>query len=83
MKARRLSTWPRNATKTVTNDSSMVLAKRAQSSDAVEGAKPPTGLILRPYRGFAIAMISQTPERIVEYIANISIVTDNQLPRPS
>ncbi len=83
MKARRLRTWPKKATKTVTKDSSIVLAKRAQSNDAVEGARPPIGLILCPYRGLTMAMISQTLERMVEYIASINIVTDSQFPLPS
>ena len=39
--ARRLSTWPRKVTKTVTKDSSIVFAMAADTKDAVAGGKLP------------------------------------------
>lgn len=48
---RRLNTWPRNVTKTVTNDSSMVLAKSAKRIEAVSGVRTPPECIDRPHLG--------------------------------
>lgn len=65
-KALRLSTWPKNATNTVTNDSSIVLAKRADNNDAVDGDSPPSVPIRLPYRGFTHATTRYKPETAVE-----------------
>ena len=44
----RLSTWPKNVTKTVTKESSIVFAKRAKTVEAVDGGKLPPERIFRP-----------------------------------
>ena len=46
--ARWLRTWPRKLTKTVTNESSMVLANAAQSRDAVDGVRGPLSMMCLP-----------------------------------
>lgn len=80
--ALRLSTCPKNVTKTVTNDNSMLFANAAHRSEAVDGVSFPVVVICRPYRGLRIAIRSHSPEKTEEYIANTRIVTASQLRRP-
>jgi len=64
---RRVNTCPRNVANTVTDDISIVLAKRAKSVEAVEGAKDPPGCIVWPYLGFHNPITSQSPENTLAY----------------
>jgi hypothetical protein len=75
----RLSIWPRNVTKTVTKESSIVLAKRAKTVEAVVGAKLPPERISRPYRGCTRASTSQIPEKMAEYIERQRMDIESQL----
>jgi len=59
-------TWPKNPTKTVTNDNSIVLANSALSKDAVEGVSGPLVYIDLPQRGRAEAVMSQTIDMTIE-----------------
>lgn len=68
-------------TKTVTNDISMVLAKRANKIEAVDGDSDPPECIVLPYRGCAIASPSQSPDKSVEYIDKVRIEIESQLNR--
>jgi hypothetical protein len=76
-----LRTCPRNVTKTVTNDNSIVLANKAKRVDAVDGVKDPPECIVRPYRGCTIASMSQIPEKTVEYMESIRTEIESQLAR--
>jgi len=64
--ALRLRTCPRKVTKTVTNDSSILLAIAAATSDAVAGVIRELFVIPWPNRGLAMATPSQRPESKVE-----------------
>lgn len=55
-----------NATKTVTNVISIVLANRAVSREAVDGASPPLDEICLPHRGWRKATMSHMPLSRVE-----------------
>jgi hypothetical protein len=65
-KALRVSTWPTNATYTVTNDISMVLAKRFVKTEAVEGMMLPREDMAWPHPGFQTATTNQAPLMTVE-----------------
>ena len=65
-KARRLRICPRKATKTVTKDNSMDLAKAAVNSEAVLGDRCPCEDTRWLYLGLRIAKTTHIPENIVE-----------------
>ena len=81
MRERRLRTWPKNVTKTVTNDSSMVFANRANRIDAVSGVIFPPEYIDRPHLGWIKPTMSHIPEKTVEYIESIKMDIASQLLR--
>jgi hypothetical protein len=59
-------TWPIKATNTVTKDSSIVLAKMAVRTLAVDRSIEPPADIVRPHLGCAIATPSHVPLKMVE-----------------
>ena len=61
-----LRTCPRKATKTVAYDNSILLAKAANSRDAVEYGSLPLVVIRWPYRGLMHARNNHMPEKTVE-----------------
>jgi len=61
-----LKAWPKNPTKTVTNDNSIVFANKAVSRDAVEGLNAPPEYIDLPHRGCTEAVTSQSIDMDVE-----------------
>ncbi len=61
----------------------MDLAKAAHNVVAIFGDSFPAVVIVCPYLGFLMAIMSQMPEKIVEYIDSIIIDTANQLPLPA
>ena len=77
----RLRTWPRNETKTVTKDNSIVFAKRANTMEAVAGVKEPREWITLPYRGCMRARRSHMPEKTEEYTESMIIEMESQLAR--
>ena len=78
---RRLRTWPRKVTKTVTKDNSIVFANRAKRMEAVSGVKSPPECIARPYRGCTIASTKYIPENKVEYTERARMEIESQLLR--
>lgn len=59
----------------------MVLANKAKRVDAVDGVNDPPECIVRPYRGWAIASMSQIPEKMVEYTESMRTDIESQLAR--
>jgi hypothetical protein len=76
-----LRTCPKKVTNTVTKDNSIVLANKAKKVDAVAGVNDPPECMARPYRGCAMASISQIPEKMVEYMESMRIEIESQLRR--
>jgi hypothetical protein len=57
---------PRNDRNVITNVNSIVLARNAVNNAAEDGEKDPRSEIVKPYRGLTIAMIKNSPEKMVE-----------------
>jgi hypothetical protein len=66
IKALRLRTWPRNATKEVTNDNSISFAKIVVKRIAFAGVNGPLLVILLPQKGSVNARPIKMPEKTQE-----------------
>jgi hypothetical protein len=83
MNARRESAWPRKATKPVTNESSMSLAKIVVRSIASAGFNTASGpeYTLRPQKGSLMEIPRNIPEKTQEKTQIMMILMFNHVKR--
>jgi hypothetical protein len=82
LNALRDRTCPKNATNTVTKDSSINFPKSCVRTLAVAAVSEPLVWIVLPHRGARIAMARYIPEKMVENTARTMIEIASQFDRP-